>query len=84
MTTPSAFLDLVGFAAAFATVIAFCCKRMAPLRAAAITANLLFITSGALLGLMPVLLLHCALLPLNVVRFGACLRERRAAIRHPQ
>ena len=84
MTAPSALVDLVGFAAAFATIIAFCCKRMAPLRAAAITANLLFITYGAMLGLMPVFLLHCALLPLNVVRFGACLRERQAALRHPR
>lgn len=83
MTTPSAFVDLVGFAAAFATVIAFCCKRMGPLRAAAIAANLLFITYSSMLGLMPVLLLHCVLLPLNVVRFSACLRERQAGPRHP-
>lgn len=82
MTAPIALAELVGFAAAVATVIAFCCKRMGPLRAAAITANLLFITYGALLGLMPVLLLHCVLLPLNIVHFGACLRERQGGVRH--
>jgi len=82
VTAPIALAELVGFAAAVATVIAFCCKRMGPLRAAAITANLLFITYGALLGLLPVLLLHCVLLPLNIAHFGACLRERQGGVRH--
>jgi len=83
VTVPVILTEVVGFAAAVATVITFCCKRMGPLRAAAIAANLLFISYGALLGLMPVLLLHCVLLPLNIVRFSACLRDRLAWARQP-
>lgn len=77
MTASLAFTEVLGFFAAVATVTAFCCKRMESLRAAAIAANLLFIAYSALLGLMPVLVLHCVLLPLNVVRFGSCLQDRR-------
>jgi hypothetical protein len=83
--TPSpAFTELVGFFAAVATVVAFCCKRMGSLRAAAIAANLLFITYGALLGLMPVLVLHCVLLPLNLLRLGVRLQDRRDRVHHPR
>ncbi|AMJ62444.1 hypothetical protein [Bosea sp. PAMC 26642] len=77
MNASLAFTEVIGFLAAGATVAAFCCKQMLSLRAAAIAANLLFITYGALLGLMPVLALHCILLPLNVVRFGSCLQDKR-------
>ncbi len=70
-------IDIVGFLAAASTVAAFSCSRMVSLRVAAIAANLLFILYGAALSLVPVLLLHCILLPLNVMRLYRCLREGR-------
>ena len=84
MTAAPALTEIVGFFTAIATVAAFCCKQMGSLRAAAIAANLLFIAYGALLGLMPVLVLHCVLLPLNIVQLGACLQDRRDRVHPPQ
>lgn len=81
MTSLPAVPDVIGFLAAGMTIAAFCCTRMLCLRSAAILANVLFIAYGALLGLMPVLFLHCALLPLNIVRFAQCWRDRQADLR---
>lgn len=78
MTAPAAVTEVIGFLAAGMTITAFCCTRMLCLRSAAILANGLFIAYGALLGLMPVLALHCVLLPLNLVRFVQCWRARQA------
>lgn len=69
--------DMVGFLAAAATVMAFYCRQMVTLRIAAIVANILFIEYAVELGLKPVLFLHLTLLPLNLMRLAACLRERR-------
>lgn len=66
-------IDIIGFMASASTVAAFSCSRMVSLRFAAIAANLLFIAYGAALGLMPVFLLHCILLPLNLLRLHRCL-----------
>jgi hypothetical protein len=43
-------------------------KRMVPLRVVAICSNVAFFTYGLLLHLMPILLLHALLMPINVVR----------------
>jgi hypothetical protein len=43
-------------------------KWMVPLRIVAICSNLAFFTYGLLLHLMPILLLHTLLIPINVVR----------------
>jgi hypothetical protein len=50
------------------------------LRIAAIAANLLFICYGHAADLKPVLLLHCVLLPLNVMRLAGALRERAVPV----
>jgi hypothetical protein len=81
VTPPAAVMDVIGFLAAGMTIIAFCCTRMLTLRSVAILANVLFIAYGALLGLLPVLALHCALLPLNIVRFAQCWRDRQPELR---
>ena len=61
-------VDVLGCAAAAATLLTFAQRRMWPMRISAIAANLFFIGYGALGQLYPVLLLHLLLLPLNVVR----------------
>jgi hypothetical protein len=71
-------IDAIGFMAAGMTISAFWCRGMIMLRSAALSANLLFILYGGLLGLMPVLLLHLMLLPLNAMRLAECLRARAA------
>jgi hypothetical protein len=72
-------IDLLGWAAAFSTFAAFSMKTMLPLRIAAISANLLFITYGALSGLTPILVLHLTLLPFNVYRLLEIRRLTRQA-----
>lgn len=62
-------VDLAGYLAAAATLVAFAQREILPMRAAALGANLFFIAYGALGPFYPVLLLHLVLLPLNAKRF---------------
>ena len=65
----------VGYFAASLVFATFCANRMASLRVLAIASNISFICYGSLLGLWPIVVLHCAMLPVNIVR----LHEARAA-----
>ena len=60
--------DLFGYVASLLVFATFYMQRMAPLRVTAIASNLAFISYAWFDGLTPILLLHCALLPLNVLR----------------
>ena len=71
-------VELLGWAAAAFTLLAFSMRTMLPLRMAAIASNLFFIGYGAFGGLTPVLVLHVLLLPFNVLRLAELLRTRRA------
>lgn len=79
-----AWVDLVGYSAAAASLVAFSAKTMIPLRVAAICSNVLFISYGLLSGLWPPALLHALLLPLNIHRLQAMRRlvRRVAAAAH--
>jgi hypothetical protein len=59
-------VDALGFLASALVLATFCMKRLVPLRTVAITSNVVFITYGYSAGIKPVLLLHVALLPVNV------------------
>ena len=71
-----AFHDVMGFAAAATTLVAFAQKATVPMRLAAATSNLCFIAYGALGALYPPLILHSILLPLNVVQRVKEMRSR--------
>lgn len=58
--------DLVGFFASALVFSTFCMRSMLPLRLVATASNLAFITYALLGGLLPVLILHAILLPVNV------------------
>ncbi len=60
--------DLFGYAASILVFGTFYMKRMIPLRFTAIASNLAFIGYAWAYGLTPILLLHGALLPLNIMR----------------
>ena len=62
------FVDILGFAAAALVLLTFGMKTMLPLRLFAIASNVLFASYGFLANIYPVMLLHLALLPLNVMR----------------
>lgn len=63
-------IDAIGFAAAGLVLATFCMRSMRALRWVAIASNLAFIAYGYLGHLAPVLLLHVALLPVNVCRLA--------------
>ncbi len=68
--------DLFGYVASILVFGTFYMKRMLPLRLTAIASNVAFISYAWANHLTPILLLHGALLPLNLVR----LMERRREI----
>lgn len=80
----------VGYLAASLVFAAFCTKRMVQLRAFAIASNIVFIGYGYPGELWPILILHAALLPMNMYRLrqavlleqpGDTVRRHRIAIR---
>lgn len=60
--------ELIGYAASLSVFASFCMSTMAPLRAAALFSNVLFISYGYFGHIYPVLVLHLALLPVNCWR----------------
>ena len=60
--------DLFGYVASILVFGTFYMNRMMPLRLTAIASNLAFISYAWAYGLTPILLLHGALLPLNIMR----------------
>lgn len=62
------FGEAVGYVASGLVFVTFCMKTMMPLRMVAIASNVAFIAYGAFNGLIPILILHSLLLPLNTLR----------------
>ena len=69
----------VGWLASGLVFATFCAKRMLPLRALAISSNLAFISYGYIDALWPIVILHAAMLPMNVVRFCEAFLAARGA-----
>lgn len=68
MTTPVDWVEIAGYAASLLVFLTFWMKTLIPLRLIAIASNVVFIVYGYGAGVMPVLVLHSALLPLNLLR----------------
>jgi hypothetical protein len=66
--------ELIGYAAAGCVFVTFYMKTMVPLRVAGIVSNVLFIAYAYDLPAYPVLILHLALLPLNIIRLRQMLK----------
>ena len=60
--------EMAGYLASVLVFLTFWMKTIVPLRMLAIASNVAFIVYGLTAGLMPVLLLHAILLPLNIWR----------------
>lgn len=60
--------EVLGWAAAALTLMAFSCKNIVRLRYAALSANAAFIAYGITAELWPVLVLHFILVPINLWR----------------
>lgn len=74
--TPSV-IDAIGFAASALVFLTFCMRTLLPLRLVALISNLLFIAYGLAAGLVPILVLHLLLLPMNLWRTAQQLDTRR-------
>src|ERR1700748_2025082 len=66
--------ELIGYAAAACVFVTFYMKTMVPLRIAGIVSNVLFIAYAYDLPAYPVLILHLALLPPNIIRLRQMLK----------
>ena len=76
------WVELLGYAASAAVLASFCMSTMIPLRILALASNVLFMLYGYFDGLLPVLLLHAILLPVNLLRlaqFQRLIRDMRKA-----
>lgn len=73
--------ELIGFAAALAVLVSFSMSSIISLRSVAILSNVLFISYGALGHLHPVLFLHAALLPINLIKLYRAMLPRRCSFR---
>jgi CRP/FNR family cyclic AMP-dependent transcriptional regulator len=61
-------VQFIGYLASLLVFIAFFMRTMLPLRYVAVASNIAFICWSLPLEIWPVLMLHCALLPLNLFR----------------
>ncbi len=61
-------IDVLGLFAGALVLATFYLKTMIPLRVVAIASNLAFAAYGMLAGAIPIVVLHCLLLPLNALR----------------
>jgi CRP/FNR family transcriptional regulator, cyclic AMP receptor protein len=63
-------IDVTGYVAAALVLAAFCMSSMTALRVLAILSNVAFIAYAHCQGLMPILILHMILLPVNIGRLS--------------
>ena len=61
-------LEVLGYLGGVLVFSTFYLKTMIPLRLVAIASNIVYIAYSALAGLLPILVLHTLLLPLNIWR----------------
>jgi hypothetical protein len=73
-------MQLIGLLAGGCVLATFCMQSMVALRAFAIASNVLFIVYGASADLLPIVLLHVILLPINGWSLGTIVGGRPAAI----
>ena len=72
--------DIIGCMASLLVLLTFCMRDMASLRVVALLSNFAFLFYGISLHLPPIIALHGALIPVNVLRL-ASLGDRRAVAR---
>ncbi|HAD87577.1 MAG TPA: cyclic nucleotide-binding protein [Rhodospirillaceae bacterium] len=71
------YLEILGYAASGAVFMTFWMKAMIPLRIMGLVSNILFFSYGAYDHLVPIMILHGCLLPLNLLRLYQTVRLKR-------
>jgi CRP/FNR family cyclic AMP-dependent transcriptional regulator len=72
-------VDCTGYIASLLVFLTFAMKDMVPLRVVALFSNVAFLVYGGALQLWPVVLLHGALIPINIWRLAAEFRTPKTA-----
>ncbi len=72
--------EALGYAASLAVIATFLMPSMNSLRLVAILSNVLFLSYGYFGHILPVLLLHSALLPINIARLATCRNSATAGV----
>lgn len=62
--------DTIGYVAAALVLTTFYMRSMVALRVFGMTSNIAFVAYGIQADLLPIILLHLVLLPLNLIRLG--------------
>ena len=75
--------DVIGLLAGLLTIITFVRRQPIPMRCTAISANVCFLTYAHLDHIMPILVLHGILLPVNILRLSEAMIFRWRAPRPP-
>ena len=75
--------DVIGLLASLLTIITFAQRQPIPMRFTAISANVCFLTYAHLGHIMPIVVLHGILLPVNILRLSEALVFRWRAPRPP-
>ena len=83
MVMMSGWIDVFGYAASGMTLATFAQRTMLPMRIMALGSNVCFIAYGAMGPFLPVLTLHLILLPINLARLRALLRQSGVTIAPP-
>jgi hypothetical protein len=77
------WVDLAGYVACSLVFLTFYMKGMIPLRLVALCSNVAFLVYACTLHLLPIVILHGALIPVNVCRLIAARRGDRVNLPVP-
>jgi hypothetical protein len=72
-------VDCTGYIASLLVFLTFYMKDVVPLRVMALFSNVAFLVYGGALHLWPVVLLHGALIPINICRLASEVRTTQTA-----
>src|SRR5882757_5250015 len=75
MRSAMRWVDVAGYLACSLVFLTFYMKGMVPLRLVALCSNVAFLVYAFSLHLAPIAILHSALIPVNIIRLIAALRE---------
>jgi hypothetical protein len=75
------WIELAGYVASSLVFLTFYMRRMVPLRLVALCSNDAFLTYAFSPHLVPIVILHGALIPVNIIRLIGALREHTANLR---
>lgn len=70
------WVDFAGYIASSLVFLTFYMKGMVPLRVVALCSNVAFLIYGGTLHLVPIFILHSALIPINLRRLICAWREQ--------